>query len=1168
MIIYTQTGDTLLDIPVDDNSYRYRAIRQGDKVYLYFSLAEYVEIPVYSYIEYQGQTYTLWRPEDLTKHGTRNIEYAVTFGGAWELLNRTKYKHLSAIPHRLKFTLTGKPRFFLQLLVDNLNVNDSGWSVGTCIDATEKTLAFSHEYCMEALNRFADEWDTEFEFAGKTINFGKVEYFKENPLPLSYGRGNGFKTGVGRQNQGDKAPVSILYVQGGERNIDPTSDGSSTLLLPKSQELEYEGRRYKTDEDGMYITRADRELPNHNEDSYDASDIYPSRVGTVSEVIAVDAANNLYDIKDSSIPDDLDYAACRIPGEKATIIFQSGVLTGEEFDIEQTDEALTGYIHAERRFKLVPVEKEGGTIPNENRKPSVGDTYAVFNISLPSAYVCDNASKTGASWDMFREAVRYLYENEEETFTFKGELDGIWSKSRWLEVGGYMKPGTYIYFSDTQFQPDGVNIRITGVKDYINRPYSPEVELSNTPVSGFVSSELGKIDSNEVKGEDRYKDAIGFTQRRFRDAKETMRMLEDAIEGFSEGIDPIYVQTMSLLIGAESLQFRFVDDKESPVAIDHPFTYNQQTKVFSTPAGIVQHMTLGITELSSEHRASEYRFWDVAAYDSPPLDDKSAMYLYAKCDKDGDTGTFLLSLTAYKLDPGDGYYYLLVGTLGSEVDGIRSWTTLYGFTEIGPGWMRLDKIISPDGRTYFDVANGRFVGDFSFRSASGWENIEGLGDAIGSASEDAKDFAEALFSDIAVGVDNLLLNTGFTGDYTTVGLSSGSSLATDTELFSEPLKYWTVPGSANVIADTESRSGFACVLSGTLSQQPIVPVEADEDYTLSFRAKGSGTVTVGVGGMSEGFTITSSYKRYVAKLRVNSSAGFFLTASANATVCEIKLERGTVATDWEPSSRDNDKSEAQALAYKYVLDAVRNETNIYGGLVLTNILMVGNYVDGEMTEVTGGISGVYNDGSDVAFWAGGTLDEAIRAVSNPALTTGVANAVITHGGLAILNNAYVRGTVYANDGVFRGTIYARSGVMENVILRTKEDGQRVEINPTNQDIVLYNADNKKVGIWEFGNYGSSIELVGDEGNEGDSALFHSSLLRIQGGNSMGLLTSNSFSLSCTAGTESAMFWAYAGIDQYTNKAVLIIQMDALPTSKGNLVSGQLYRDGDTLKIVE
>lgn len=1168
MIIYTQTGDTLLDIPVDDNSYRYRAIRQGDKVYLYFSLAEYVEIPVYSYIEYQGQTYTLWRPEDLTKHGTRNIEYAVTFGGAWELLNRTKYKHLSAVPHRLKFTLTGKPRLFLQLLVDNLNVNDSGWSVGTCIDATEKTLAFSHEYCMEALNRFADEWDTEFEFVGKTINFGKVECFKENPLPLSYGRGNGFKTGVGRQNQGNKAPVSILYVQGGERNIDPTSYGSATLLLPKGQELEYEGRRYKTDEDGMYITRADRELPNHNEDSYDASDIYPSRVGTMSEVIAVDAANNLYDIKDSSIPDDLDYAACRIPGEKATIIFQSGVLTGEEFDIEQTDEALTGYIHAERRFKLVPVEKEGGTIPNENRKPSVGDTYAVFNISLPSAYVCDNASKSGASWDMFREAVRYLYENEEETFTFKGELDGIWSKSRWLEVGGYMKPGAYIYFSDTQFQPDGVNIRITGVKDYINRPYSPEVELSNTPVSGFVSSELGKIDSNEVKGEDRYKDAIGFTQRRFRDAKETMRMLEDAIEGFSEGIDPIYVQTMSLLIGAESLQFRFVDDKESPVAIDHPFTYNRQTKVFSTPAGIVQHMTLGITELSSEHQASEYRFWDVAAYDSPPLDDKSAKYLYAKCDKDGDTGTFLLSRTAYKLDPGDGYYYLLVGTLGSEVDGIRSWATLYGFTEIGPGWMRLDKIISPDGRTYFDVANGRFVGDFSFRSASGWENIEGLGDAIGSASEDAKDFAEALFSDISVGVDNLLLNTGFTGDYLPAELEEMTLFNRQKILYSDPLKYWTVAGTATVGMDESSRSGYACVLSGTLYQSPVIPIEVGGKYVASLKAKGTGTLTISTGGASQTFTLTSVYQRLVLKVEATSTAGFSLTVSASTTVCEIKLERGTVATDWEPAFLDNNRMEGRLQAMKYVFDAIQNETDIYGGLVLTNILMVGNYTNGKMSEVTAGISGVYNDGSDVAFWAGGTLDEAIRAVSNPALTTGVASAVITHGGLAILNNAYVRGTVYANDGVFRGTIYARAGVMENVILRTKEDGQRVEINPTNQDIALYNADNKQVGVWQFGDYGSSIELVGDGENEGGSALLHSGLLQLKTDRSLGMLTPNSLSLSCTVGTESAMFWAYASIDQYTNKAVLIIQMNALPTSKGNLAPGQLYRDGDTLKIVE
>ena len=30
MIIFEKTGKILLDIPVDDTSYRYRAIRQGD----------------------------------------------------------------------------------------------------------------------------------------------------------------------------------------------------------------------------------------------------------------------------------------------------------------------------------------------------------------------------------------------------------------------------------------------------------------------------------------------------------------------------------------------------------------------------------------------------------------------------------------------------------------------------------------------------------------------------------------------------------------------------------------------------------------------------------------------------------------------------------------------------------------------------------------------------------------------------------------------------------------------------------------------------------------------------------------------------------------------------------------------------------------------------------
>ena len=284
MIIYDKTGKQILDIQVDDSSYRYRAIKQGDKVYLYFSLTEHVEIPLGAYIDYQGQRYILAKPENLTKHYSRNIEYSVEFWGWWELLYRTKYKLLSEKPHKLKFSLTATPKTFMQLLIDNLNLHDSGWKLGTCIEATEKLLSFSHEDCMSVLNCFCDEFNTEFEFEGKTVHFCKVEKFKDSPISLSYGKGKGFKSGVGRTNQGDKSPVTLLYVQGGERNIDRAKYNSPTLLLPKNQELEYQGRRYKTDPDGMYITRADKDLVTFNEDSYDASNIYPSRVGEVTGV--------------------------------------------------------------------------------------------------------------------------------------------------------------------------------------------------------------------------------------------------------------------------------------------------------------------------------------------------------------------------------------------------------------------------------------------------------------------------------------------------------------------------------------------------------------------------------------------------------------------------------------------------------------------------------------------------------------------------------------------------------------------------------------------------------------------------------------------------------------------------------------------------------------------
>lgn len=801
MIIYDKTGEVLFDVQVNDSSVRNRAIMGDNSVTLNLSLPEYATIPVGSYIEYQGQRYTLWRPDNFKKHGTRNFEYKITFGSNQEILKRYKYKSLSDIPFQLKFTLTAKPKMFLQLLVDNLNLRDSGWTVGDCIVATEKYLSFNHEYCYDVLGRLAQEFNTEWEIDGKTIHLRKVEKFKTEPLALSYGKGNGFRPGVGRATQGDKSPLNMLFVQGGDRNIDLATYNSRYLLLPKSKELEYEGRKYKTDKDGMYITRADKEVSQYNEDSYDASNIYPSRVGEVTAVTTEegkdDAGNpvTFYNIVDSTIPADLNYRDCRIAGEKATMIFQTGVLTGREFDIVQTDTDLTGYDHATRTFELVPLEEDGVTLPNENLKPAIGDKYAIFNIKLPQAYIQDDATQTGASWEMFKEAVRYFYENEEEKFSFTGELDPIWAKNKWLEIGGKIVPGGYIQFSDTQFQPDGILIRITSVKDYINKPHAPVIELSNVPVGGSITTDLGKIDSNEVVDENRYKGSISLTKRRFRDLEETGKMLEAAIDGFSEAINPIYIQTMSLQVGSESLQFRFVNNKTNPVETIPNFAYNQKTKVFTAPATILQHMTLGIDKISPTHKPSDYKFWDMSSYTSPALDETAAMYFYAKCSKTGTTGSFLLSKTAYKMDPGDGYYYFLVGTLSSEYEGERSYRNVYRFTEVLPGSITTSVIASSDGQTYFNLVDGEIVAaHLTIKSGSGYNNLKDKPD-LGIYATNAElsiqsDRISATVESINK-IDNTIKTSGWiTQDYATSIFAAKSDLKTlETSVASLSVQY-------------------------------------------------------------------------------------------------------------------------------------------------------------------------------------------------------------------------------------------------------------------------------------------------------------------------------------------------------------------------------------------
>lgn len=405
---------------------------------------------------------------------------------------------------------------------------------------------------------------------------------------------------------------------------------------------------------------------------------------------------------------------------------------------------------------------------------------------------------------------------------------------------------------------------------------------------------------------------------------------------------------------------------------------------------------------------------------------------------------------------------------------------VYGDTYIG------DK----DRTTYMEYTQDKGVdikGMFHIEQGStGWKNMEGLPDEIQAAADLAQEAKDAI-DNAAVGSVNLLRNSGFTGDYETEDLSAATELSADTELFSKQLEYWT--GVATVSADSAAGSGYSASI-GSLSQS--VSLIKGESYVISYKAKGT-SVSVSCGSFSVSQPLTSSYQRYTHKITFNGS-GIFLVSGA-ATVCDLQLERGTIATDWKPSILDNDKATAGFQSINYIASAIKDgSVDILGGLILANMIQLGNYKNGKLQKVTAGVSGIYNDDDDVAFWAGGKLEQAILTVmrfrNDPdyqptdAEWANMANFVATHGG-----DVFLRGYIYALGGYFRGKVEIAngkillnedgSGQLANGNIKWDADGNpefvgKVKVSsPSGYEITIFPED-------EYGR--PSIDIHDDDGN--------------------------------------------------------------------------------------
>ena len=279
---------------------------------------------------------------------------------------------------------------------------------------------------------------------------------------------------------------------------------------------------------------------------------------------------------------------------------------------------------------------------------------------------------------------------------------------------------------------------------------------------------------------------------------------------------------------------------------------------------------------------------------------------------------------------------------------------------------------------------------------------------------------------------NLLRNSGFTGDYLSRQLAGDEGLDGGTEMFSPSLEHWIAINAKAQPSEKSSTGVEVAIANGSLSQELKVAILPEENYVLSFQAKGA-SLTYSVGSFSETVILTDTYEKYIRKFKAVDSAQVFIISDADCTICEIQLERGTVNSAWGYSMWDNTSELEYYNSLQYLASAIENgSTTTIGGLILTNLICLGNYANKVMTEMTAGINGSFSSYSSPAFWAGGSLEQALKTISNfgnnPQFKPtdedwkDMANFVATHGG-----DVFMRGYIYALGGLFRGAVSIANG---------------------------------------------------------------------------------------------------------------------------------------------
>ncbi len=623
-----RNGVDTIKLPLNAAKYSNKVMAEHGLSFSYSNVAT-LGLRVGDTFTYKGEEYTLNQVEDFKKMSRFVSSFDFVFEGSRHTLTNLFLDHLSA----RKFSFSGTAEEWLHLFVDCANSKTSGWSVGEFEDLGRVTVEFDSTYILDGLTMVAQAMKAEWGIKGKVISLKKT-VGTPRALTFEYGKGKGLYS-LTRKSLQDKKIVTRAYARGGDKNLPQGMFNYFTIPGYVEKNTDIYGIR-----EGEFIDE----------------EIYPRRTGTVTAVAQID--KKLFSISDSSI--DFDLNGQKIEGETPYIVFKSGLLEGNQFEITSYN-ASTKTI----RFKAND-EGNDNWFPTETVHAEVGDKYTLIGIRMPQSYI------DAAAAELTAKRQEYLDSNSIPRVVYELEVDFI----HLARINTNLDAGDIIRLKDAEKGIDA-EIRITEVSYPAVYPDVIENGMSFDAVIGNeVTYTLFEKIQNDIKEQ---KEVV--TQYNRQSWERDRRNIQALTEFRSKVFDPdgnlenAMQQAIAGWFGTESMYYDLDGVLMTVNAGGDPNS-------FSMSAGRLIHKVFKIEGLGN--------IWNLTAFSESGLTPTQGYYLAAKCSKTSLTGEWVLSTEQIPTDGVPGYWHFNFGYLTTVIDGERSFNPTKGFTLISGGQIETD----------------------------------------------------------------------------------------------------------------------------------------------------------------------------------------------------------------------------------------------------------------------------------------------------------------------------------------------------------------------------------------------------------------------------------------------------------------------------------------------